>query len=194
MRGARLGRGTRAGLTPRCRPITCNVRTFGQLFGEVVHQADEGGVVAYSGDVHRLTEVRGQLRVGDSIEEFRDTNVYLLTGAEFAAQVGVVLGLFEPVSDGGFVGFVGGRGCFAGELSIGVDELLGGVLREAEFFEDGRGFGDDSRVELDAIGGFEIFIFLRRAFSRLSICLWLGLLVEDGLAITGALGSSRLRL
>jgi hypothetical protein len=112
------------------RSIACNVSAFGQLLGKMVHEPNEGGVIANSGDVHRLAEVRGQLRVGDSVEEFPDPNIYLLTGAEFAAQVRMVLSFFQPTSDGVLVGFEGGLEGLSRQLTIEVNGLLRALLRE----------------------------------------------------------------
>lgn len=144
------------------RAIPCNVSAFGQLFGDVVKNADEGRVVADPADVHRLTEVRGQLRVGEPIDEFRDPNVYLLTGAEFATEVRMVLSFFEPTSDGVLVGLIGGLKGFGGELTIHINELLRTFLWEAEFFEDGVGLVLGLGVKGVAFREF-VFVLVRDA-------------------------------
>ena len=133
----------------------------------MVQHPDEGGVVAYSGEVHRLAEVRGQLRVGDSVEEFPDANVDVLTRAEFAAQVGMVLGLFEPISGHVLIGFEWGLEGFGREFTVHVYERLGLTLVKSHAFEKGVGFGLDLGVEGEAVGDFVIFVLVRSAFGGL---------------------------
>jgi len=161
------------------------MRTFGQLLGEMVHHADEGRVVANSGDVHRLAEVRGQLRVGDSVEELPDSNIDFLTRAEFAAQVGVVLSFFQPTGDGVLIGFEGGLEGLGGELAIHVDKLLRTILRNAELFKKAIRFRLDIWVKSETVRDLVVFIFFRGAlcgFLAFVFLLAFGLLIEDGLA------------
>ena len=112
------------------------MRAFGQSLCEGIQNADEGLVIACSGQVHQLTKFRGQLRVANPVEGFGNANGYLAARAELAAEVGMSFAFLAPAIGHVLVGFEGRLEGISCLFDVEIHKTIGpAILAEAKFFE-----------------------------------------------------------
>lgn len=126
--------------------FTGDVRTFGDICGQSVEGLDECGVIAGACEIHGVLEFDLEVNWenGQSASEIDLDGVDAsLTGVlvDGGFDLGVGKGLALPILAHGI--HCGLRGFGEGDLTLDldVDQLLGLIVGEAEFFEDrDRGF------------------------------------------------------